>query len=263
MGYSATAVMIFLTLSMIGSGSASAQAAKDESQNQHQLLQGNRTVLGKVEAVTSDQIKVDIGEMQPRFLPLKQVKEKHFPAISSGDDLIIVNEQNLIVDFHPLEYQLSHHKVPRGMIVGNMPIGHDLVVIQGADGKEQSYKVRSQVRSKLASIPVRTPAIFLLDEMNLVADATFASLSAAKEAHKNPEGKSPIKGANHQIDGTVLEPLRTDRITLNTGDGERSFEVREVMHERISKLPKGESVILLVDHENKVVDIAVPPQKNR
>lgn len=238
-----------------------AQVAKNEHQNEHQFLQGNRTVLGKVEAVASDQIKVDIGEVQPRFLPLKQAKEKHFPAINPGDDLVIsVNEQNLIVDYHPLEYQSGSHKVVRGTIAGNMRIGHDLVVIRRADGEEQSFKVRSQVRSKLASIPVGTPAIFLLDETNQVADATFASLSAAKDAHKNSEGKSPIKGANQQVDGIVVEPLRADRITLNTGDGERSFEVRDVMHERISQLQKGESVTLLVDQDKKVVDIAVLPQ---
>ncbi|MGZ8366678.1 MAG: hypothetical protein ACXW37_09930 [Nitrospira sp.] len=279
-----TTSIIFATLSLAVLGSVSAQArnvgdyheateeqpaqslvlaqdAKTEHQNEHQFLQGNRTVLGKVEAVASDQIKVDIGEVQPRFLPLKQAKEKHFPAINPGDDLVItVNEQNLIVDYHPLEYQSGGHQVVRGTIAGNMRIGHDLVVIRRADGQEQSFKVRSQVRSKLASIPVGTPAIFLLDETNQVADATFASLSAAKDAHKNPEGKSPIKGANQQVDGTVVEPLRADRITLNTGDGERSFEVRDVMHERISKLQKGESVTLLVDKDKKVVDIAVLPK---
>lgn len=238
-----------------------AQATKQEHQNEQKLFQGNRTVLGKVEAVTSDQIKVDIGEVQPRFLPLKQAREKNFPTINPGDDLIItVNDQNLIVDYHPLESPSHDHKVVRGKIADTMPIGHDRVVIKGVDGKEQSYNVRSQARSKLASIPVGTPAIFLLDETNQVADATFAGLSAAKDAHKNFEDKSSIKGAHRQINGTVVEPLRVDHITLNTGDAERSFEVRGVMHERISKLQKGESVILLVDKDNKVVDIAVPPQ---
>lgn len=238
----------------------SAQAMVKEPHSEQQLLQGNQTILGKVEAVTSDQIKVDIGEVQPRFLPLKQAQQKNFPAIEPGDDLIIiVNEQNLIVDYHPLKSPPHSHKVVRGQIAGNMPIGHDAVVIKETDGKEQSFKVRSQARSKLASIPVGTPALFLLDETNQVIDATFSS-GAAKDAHKNPEDKSPIKGANRQVDGTVVEPLRADRITLRTGNGERLFEVRGVMHERISKLQKGESVILLVDDENKVVDIAVPPR---
>lgn len=238
-----------------------AQVSKIEDNNEHQFLPGNRTVLGKVEAVTSDQIKIDIGEMQPRFLPLKQAKEKHFPAINPGDNLVInVNEQNLIVDYHPLEHRSGSHNIVRGTIAGNMRIGHDLVVIRRADGNEQSFKVRSQVRSKLASIPVGAPAIFLLDETNQVADATFASLSAAKDAHRNPAGKSPIKGANQQIDGTVVEPLRADRITLNTEDGEQSFEVRDVMYERTSRFKKGESVTLLVDQDKKVVDIAVLPE---
>ena len=234
-----------------------AQATKDH-QSEHQLLQGNRTVFGKVEAVTSDQIKVDIGEVQPRFLPLKQAQEKNFPAIKPGDDLIItVNEQNLIVDYHPLEFA-SRHKILRGKISDTMPIGHDRVVIKEADGKEHSFNVRSQVRSKLASIPVGTPALFLLDETNQVTDAAFANVDAAKDAHKNFGDKSSIKGANRQIDGTVSDPLRADHITLKTEDGERPFEVRGVMHERISKLQKGESVILLVDSENKVVDMTKP-----
>lgn len=269
-------ILITLPIAMLGSACAQAskvgdrcqateaqqtQVMKQEHQGEQQLLPGNRTILGKVEAVTSDQIKVDIGEIQPRFLPLKQAQGKNLLIIKPGDDLIIVvNEQNLIVDYHPLESPSGSHKVVRGTIAGNMPIGHDMVVIKGEDGREQTFKVRSQVPSKLASIPVGTLALFLLNETNQVTDATFASLSAAKDAHKNPEDKSPINGANRQVDGTVVEPLRADRITLNTGDEERSFEVRGIMHERIAKLRKGESVILLVDKDNKVVDIAVPPQ---
>lgn len=241
-----------------------AQVTKQEHQGEQQLLQGNQAVLGKVEAVTSDQIKVNIGEVQPRFLPLKQAQEKNFPPIKEGDDLIIiVSGQNLIVDYHPLDYPSSNHKVMRGQIAGNMPIGQDRVVVKAEDGKEHSFEVRSQARSKLGSIPVGSPAVFLLDETNKVIDATFASMEAVKDAHKRPEDKSPIKGANRQVDGTVVEPLHADRITIKTGDGERPFEVREVMHDRISKLQKGESVILLVDSENKVIDVAVPPQSGR
>ena len=119
--------------------------------------------------------------------------------------------------------------------------------------------VRSQARSKIASIPVGTPALFLIDETNQVSDGTFANMEAVKEAHKQPEHKSPIKGANRQVDGTVVEPLRANKITIKTGEGERPFEVRDIMQGRIAQLQKGESVILLVDNENKVVDIAVPP----
>ena len=241
-----------------------AQVTKQEHQGDQQLLQGNQAVLGKVEAVTSDQIKVNIGEVHPRFLPLKQAQEKKFPPINPGDDLIIiVSGQNLIVDYHPLDYPSSSHKVVRGSIADSMPVGQDKVVIKDAGGKEQSFQVRSQAGSKLGSIPVGTPAIFLIDETNKVIDATFASPEALKEAQKQPEHKSPIKAANRKVDGTVVEPLRSDHITIRTGEGERPFEVRELVHDKVSKLHKGESVILLVDNENKVVDIAVPPQQGR
>lgn len=238
-----------------------AQDTKETHQGDQQLLQGNQAVLGKVEAVTSDQIKVNIGEVQPRFLPLKQAQEKKFPPINPGDDLIIiVSGQNLIVDYHPLDYPSSSHKVVRGSIADNMPVGQDKVVIKGTEGKEQSFEVRSQARSKLGAIPVGTPAIFLIDETDKVIDATFASAEAVKEAHKQPEHKSPSKAANRKVDGTVVEPLRADHITIKTGEGERPFEVRDMIHDKVSKLHKGQSVILLVDNENKVVDIAVPPQ---
>ena len=101
---------------------------KQQSGDSHQLLQGDRAVLGKVEAVTSDQIKVNVGEVQPRFLPLSQAKEKNFPPIKNGDDLIIVlNGQNLIVDYHPLDYPSSSHTVFQGEIAQNLSIGQDSV----------------------------------------------------------------------------------------------------------------------------------------
>jgi hypothetical protein len=240
-----------------------AEGIKRDEQGQ-EVLKGSKTVLGKVEAVTSDQVKVNIGEVQPRFLPLKQAQEKHFPDIKEGDDLIItVNEQNLLVDYHPLDIPPGDHKVVRGSIADDLPIGQDRVVIKGEDGQQQSYEVRSQARSKLAAIQIGAPAIFLLDETNKVADVQFANVGAAKSVHNQPEGtggKSSIKGANRKVNGTVVEPLHADRITIKTHDGERPFEVRDVMHDRISKLQKGESVILMVDNENKVVDVAVPPQ---
>ena len=241
-----------------------AQATKVDQMGDRQLLQGDQTVFGRVEAVTSDQIKVNIGEVQPRFLPLKPAEEKNFPEIKPGDDLVItVNGQNLIVDYHPVGYASNDHKIVQGTIADTMPVGQERVVIRSKDGKEQSFEVRSQARSKLGSIPVGTPMLFLIDETNKITDATFASLDAAKDAQKRSEDRSSIKGANRQVDGTVVEPLNGDRITIKTGDGERPFEVREIMQGRLSSLRKGESVILLVDNENKVVDIAVPPASDR
>lgn len=225
-----------------------------------QLLQSNRSVLGKVQSVTSDQIKVDIGEVHPRFLPLKQAEEKGFPPIKEGDDLIIVlNGQNLLVDFHPLDGASSTHTIIRGTIAQNLPIGQDSVVVKSG-GKDQSFAIRSQARSKVASIPIGVPAVFLIDETNQIADATFTDLQAARAAEQHQDRKSPIKGAHKKVDGKVASPLEGNRITIRTENGsEKPFEVRELLQQKIAGLRKGDAVILMVDTDNKVIDVAVPP----
>jgi hypothetical protein len=225
-----------------------------------QLLKSNRSVLGKVQAVTSDQIKVDVGEINPRFLPLKQLQEKGLSTIKEGEVLIIMlNAQNLLVDFHPLDGVSSNHTIIRGEIAQRLPIGQESVVVKSG-GKDQSFTIRSQARSKVAAIPIRVPAVFLIDETNQIADATFTDLRAAKEAEQQPERKSPTKGAHQRVDGTVTAPLRGNRITIQTGNGsEKPFEVRELLHRKVAGLRKGDAVILLVDTDNKVIDVAIPP----
>ena len=224
------------------------------------MLQGNRSVLGTVQSVTSDQIKVDIGEMQPRFLPLKQAQQKGFPTIKEGDDLIVVlNAQNLLVDYHPLDGESTAHTIIRGKIAQNLPVGQDSVVIK-SDGKEQSFAIRSQARSKVAAVPLGVVAVFLLDETNQIADVGFSNLQAVKDAERNPERKSPIKAAHKQVDGTVTAPLEANRITVRTVSGtEKPFEVRDILQVKMAGLRKGDAVILLVDTENKVIDVAIPP----
>ena len=224
------------------------------------LLKGNRSVLGKVLAITSDQIKVAIGEVQPRFLPLKQAQQKGFPGITEGDDLIVVlNAENLLVDYHPLEGQASAHTIIRGEIAQNLLVGQEQVVIKSA-GKELSFTIRSQVRSKVAAIPVGVAAVFLIDETNQIADVGLSGRQTGKQAERLTDSMPPIKGAHKQIDGTVTSPLRADRITVRTANGsEKPFEVRELIHSKLAALRKGDAVILLLDTENKVIDVAVPP----
>ena len=77
-----------------------------------------------------------------------------------------------------------------------------------SNGKEQSFTIRSQARSKVAAIPVGVTAVFLIDETNQIADVGFSSLQAVKDAERQPDRKSPIKGAHKQIDGTIASPLQ-------------------------------------------------------
>jgi len=256
-------MMSVFSLLSFWSGRPNATAETTEPANTgdiRPLLQGDRLVLGKVLAITSGQLKVDIGEVQPRFLSYKEAQEKGFPSLREGEDLIIVlNEQNLIVDFHPLDVSSAGHTIIRGEITQNLAIGQESVVIKSAD-QEQSFSVRSQARSKIGAIPVGVAAIFLIDETNQVADATFQDIQDTKQANQHPHRKSPIKGAHRKVDGTIVSPLRSNRITVRTENGsERPFEVRETLRQKVARLQKGDAVILMVDKENKVIDVAVPP----
>ncbi|MDF0674948.1 MAG: hypothetical protein P0120_11530 [Nitrospira sp.] len=52
--------------------------------------------------------------------------------------------------------------------------------------------------------------------------------------------------------------------TVRTNDGKEHYvEVRPFVEEKLSNLPKGKSVILLLDDENKVTDVAIPPEPRR
>jgi hypothetical protein len=164
------------------------------------LLQGNRRIAGTVEEVKGDQARVNTGEVQPRFIPLKPSREKGLPAIKEGDKVeIIVNDQNLVVDYHLVGASdhpktSTEHQIIKGQIAKPMAVGHEQAVIRTKDGKESSYEIGSQARSKMASIPVGVEAVFMVDETNKIVDVTFKDEKAAKQAGKMPEKKSPPKG---------------------------------------------------------------------
>jgi hypothetical protein len=48
-------------------------------------------------------------------------------------------------------------------------------VIRHDEGHEEAFAVRPLARSKVSSIPVNVPAIFLMDEANKIIDASFGS----------------------------------------------------------------------------------------
>ncbi|MGH7230611.1 MAG: hypothetical protein ACREJU_04545 [Nitrospiraceae bacterium] len=185
---------------MLSAAAVSAQAASAPVDQDTKTLQGERRVMGTVEEIKADQIKVNTGEMQPRFIPLNQAKEKGLPQVKEGDQVeITVNDQNLIVDFHLINDSghpktSADHQVVKGRIAKPMAVGHEKAVIRMKDGQEKSYEVRSQARSKMASIPVGIDAVFLVDETGKIADVNFKNEEAAQRAGEIPGKKSPPKG---------------------------------------------------------------------
>ena len=169
-------------------------AATDLEPSQRQLLPGDRVLVGTVEEVRSDQARVDTGELQPRFVPMGVRKEKGLPALTHGDRVeITVNEQNLLVDVHKVG-EASHHQVVQGQLVGHMETGHDKAVIRTTDGAEESHGIRPVARSKVASVPAGVNAVFLIDELDRIADVTYGNLEAVHRAGELWKKKLPPKG---------------------------------------------------------------------
>ena len=248
-----------LTMWFIGAVSI---AAAEGQGTDAELLSGDRVLLGTVEDVRSDQAKINIGEGQPRYIPMNVRKAKGLPDLKTGDLVeITVNDQNLLVDVH-IAGEVSHHRVVRGQLAGPVDTGHDKAVIRTTNGKEESHLVRPVARSKVASIPVGADVIFLIDELDKIVDVTMGSVESVHRAAELGQQKSPLKGNLRQIAGVILKPLADNAISIRTEDGTvHSYEVRPLIQPRLATLSKGDAVVLLVDEEHKVTDVAFVPKK--
>ncbi len=241
-----------------------AGAASEAAETDPKLLSENRVLLGTVEEVRSDQARINIGEGQPRFVPMGVRKDKGLPELKKGDLVeITINDQNLLVDVH-LPGEASHHRVVVGQVAEPMETGHDKAVIRTTDGKEESHLVRPVARSKMASMPVGADVIFLIDELDKIVDVTFGSKEAVQRAAELGQRKSPLKGNLNRVVGVIVTPLAHNRIVIRTETGkEHSYEVRPLIQQRLATLSKGDTAVFLVDEEGKVTDVAFVPSGNK
>lgn len=237
-----------------------ADAASEVAGTDPQLLSGDRVLLGTVEEIRSDQAKINVGELEYRYLPMNVRKDKGLPELKVGDLVeITINDQNLLVDVHKAG-EASHHRVVRGQLAEPMPTGSDKAVIRTTDGKEESHLIRPVAKSKVASIPVGADVIFLIDELDKIVDVTMGSVESVHRAAELGQQKSPLKGNLGQVSGVILKPLKDNTIVIRTEDGkEHSYQVRPLIQPRLATLSKGDAAVLLVDEENKVADVAFQP----
>lgn len=222
-----------------------------------QSLSGERVISGTVEEVRGEQAKVDTGEGQPRYLPMNLREEKGLPPLKNGDRVeITVNDQNLIVDVH-LAGEESHHRTVHGVLAQPLVTGHEKAVIQVKEGQQESHKISSMARSKVASIPVGAKATFLIDEMDQIVDVTFENQATVDKAQHLQEKKSPLKGNFKKVSGVLKQPLKDNMIAVQPdGEKEHQYEVRPLIQEKFKKLSSGQEVVLFVDDEDKVTDVA-------
>lgn len=242
---------------------SAADAAFASEKDHHQLLPGDRVLIGTVVEVRSEQARIDTGEGASRFIPMGVRMAKELPALKKGDRVeITLNDQNLLVDVH-LVGESSYHRVVEGQLTQPLVTGHDRAVLRTSRGKEESHFIRPVARSKMASIPVGVDAVFLIDELDRIVDVTFGSKEAVHRAAELWEKKTPLKGNFDRITGVILKPLGNDWIAIRSEDGEEQpYEVRTLAQPRLAKLSKGDAVVLLVDDEGKVTDVAIPPRSS-
>lgn len=226
------------------------------------LLPGERIVIGTVEAIENGMIRVNVGELQPRFIPTKGTLEKGEWSLKKGDRIeLAVSAENLVVDYHPVNAP-GWHRIIKGQLAQPLIVGYEWAVIRTDNGKEEAFAVRPLARLKVAALPIGVPALFLIGEADKILDATFADDDAAHRQVQEWKRSVP-KASDRQLEATLIAPpvLMT---TVRTSDGkEHHVEVRPFVEEKLGNLPKGKSVILLLDGENKVTDVAIPPESQR
>ena len=255
--------LVLLLVGCFSAGSIVADASELDHPNL-QLLDGNRVLLGKVEEVRSDQVRINTGDLTSRFVPMGVRKAKDLPDLKRGDLVeITVNDQNLLVDVHKAG-ESGHHRVVQGQLADAMKTGHDAAVIRTMDGQEEFHFVRPVARSKVASMPIGADVIFLIDEMDRIVDVTMGSVESVHRSAALGQQKSPLKGNLTQVTGKVVRPLKDHSIVLRTEDGkEHTYHVRPLTQQRLATLFTGDAVVLLVDEENKVTDVAFLPKKEQ
>ena len=108
-------------------------------------------------------------------------------------------------------------------------------------------------------------AVFLIDEMDRIVDVTYGSMEAVHRAAELWQKKTPLKGNfEPELSGVILKPLENNTNLPSEPKGAKSNRTKCVrwLRRRLAKLSKGDAVVLLVDDENKVTDVAIPPSSS-
>ena len=220
------------------------------------LLPDNRIIIGRVAEIAADQVKIYTTDVMPRYLSVKQAEEKGIWPLHKGDYLhIVVNEQNMVLGYHPIGDMGSHHII-HGQLAQPLMVGQEWAVVKPEGKDEQIYRVRELVRSKLAAVPIGFPAVFLIDETNQIMDTAFTSDEALRVAAKNWQGSSP-KGVNRQLMGTIVKAVTNGEVTIRTEDSrDLTMDVRPFLRDKVETLSLRDNVIMLLDDEDKIADVA-------
>ena len=216
-------------------------------------LAGNRFVTGRIVSIRGNQIEIDIGNVKSLYVPLRpaQVKGQTFEV---GQPIIVtLNDHNAVVDYHHPD-ERSDHQVVRGRLTTPLTVGLDKAVIETKNGTK-TFIVTDRAKAKLSAIPVGVDAFFLADESGQLVDAQLASAEAVRESGHN--NKARIKGAHEQVKAVFKGQGGEGKLKITEQGQEREVPFRPPL-EKLDRLKPGQDVVLLMDDQGYVLEIATP-----
>lgn len=222
------------------------------------LLPGNQLVLGRINDIRSNQIEIDIGNLQPLFVPLKPAQQKG-QTFKPGDAIVVtINDHNAVVDYHHPD-EASHHQVLRGRLKTPLTVGLDKAIIETKQG-DKSFIVTERARGKLSAMPVGPELLFMADETGQLVDAQLASKQAVQASAEL--NKARIKGTHRQM-RVVFKGVEAPsaggegRLKIVQEGREQNLPYRPPL-DKLDRLQAGQDVVLLMDDHGYVLEIATP-----
>jgi hypothetical protein len=216
-------------------------------------LPGDRLVTGRIISIRSNQIEIDIGTVEPLYVPLRPARVKG-QTFEVGQPIIVtLNDHNAVVDYHHPN-ERSDHQVVRGKLATPLTVGLDKAVIDTPQGTK-TFMVSERAKGKLTAIPVGADAFFLADETGHLVDAQLASPKAVHESGQN--NKARIKGAHEQVRATFKGTAGDNTLKIAQQGKEREVPFRPPLA-KLDRLKPGQDVVLLMDEKGYVLEIATP-----
>jgi len=216
-------------------------------------LPGDRLVTGRIVSIRGNQMEIDIGTVKSFYVPVRPATAKGQTFEVGQPVIITLNDHNAVVDYHHPN-ERSDHQVLRGKLTTPLTVGLDKAVIETSQGIK-TLMVADRAKGKLTAIPVGVEAFFLADESGQLVDAQLASAEAVHESGKN--NKARIKGAHEQVRATFKGRGGDSTLKIAEQGKEREVPFRPPL-EKLDRLKPGQDVVLLMDDQGYVLEIATP-----
>jgi hypothetical protein len=216
-------------------------------------LAGDRLVTGRIVSIRGNQMEIDIGNVKSLYVPLRPSRAKG-QTFEVGQPIIVtLNDHNAVVDYHHPNERSDHHVI-RGKLTTPLTVGLDKAVVETSEGTK-TFMVEERAKGKLTAIPVGVEAFFLADESGKLVDAQLANAQAVHESGQN--NKARIKGAHEQVRATFKGKGGEDTLKIAEQGKEREVPFRPPL-EKLDRLKPGQDVVLLMDEQGYVLEIATP-----